>query len=173
MRLINKDIHESFKASISPAILKRIAARGIILDKEDILMIYTKRYNDYSFPGGGIDDGEDIEEGLIRELQEESGAKNIEILSVFGNYEEIRPTYYDGYDYIHMFSHFFVCSADKELGTPNPEEYEINNGSVPVWVNIHDAIKHNTKVIEAKESSMGLSIERETRVLELIAKEIL
>ncbi|WP_373293745.1 NUDIX hydrolase [Shewanella saliphila] len=27
-----------------------------------------KRYHDYSLPGGGVDDGEHIEQGLIREL---------------------------------------------------------------------------------------------------------
>lgn len=173
MRLINKYIHEDFKTAVDPVIFERTAARGIILDNEDVLMIYTKRYNDYSFPGGGVDTGEDIKEGLIRELEEETGAKNIKILSDFGAYEEFRPTHYDGYDIVHMLSHFFVCSADKELGEANPEEYEINNGSVPIWVNIHDAIKHNKEVIAAKEDSMGLSIERETLVLELIAKELL
>lgn len=173
MRLINKYIHESCKTAVEPVIFERTAARGIILDDEDILMIYTKRYNDYSFPGGGVDDGEDIKTGLLRELKEETGAKNIEILNAFGEYEEFRPTHYDGYDIVHMLSHFFVCSADKELGVAKPEEYEINNGSEPVWVNIHDAIKHNKEVIAAKEDSMGLSIERETFVLELIAKELL
>lgn len=173
MRLINKYIHESFETAVDPVIFERTAARGIILDKEDILMIYTKRYNDYSFPGGGVNDGEDIKEGLLRELKEETGAKNIEIISAFGNYEEFRPTHYTGYDMVHMLSHFFVCNAEKELGEANPEEYEINNGSAPVWVNIHDAVKHNRKVIAAKEDSMGLSIERETLVLELITKELL
>jgi len=173
MRLINKYIHENFKTAISPTVFERIAARGIILDNTDILMIYTNRYNDYSFPGGGINEGEDIEDCLIRELQEETGANNIKVLSSFGYYEEFRHTYYDGYDFIHMISHFFVCTADRELGDANPEDYEINNGSVPVWVNIHDAIAHNKKVILAKEDSMGLSIERETLVLELIAKELL
>ena len=29
----------------------------------------------------------------------------------------------------------------------NTNSVSINNGSVPVWVNIHDAIKHNKNVI--------------------------
>lgn len=173
MRLIDKYIHEDSSKFSNPVIFERTAARGIILDKEDILLIYTKRYNDYSFPGGGIDAGEDIKDGLVRELKEETGAQNIKIIDHFGNYEELRPTHYDGYDLVHMFSHFFVCNADKTLGQANPEDYEIKNGSVPVWVNIHDAIKHNNAVLSAKEDSMGLSIVRETKVLELIANELL
>jgi len=173
MRLINKFVHESCKDAVDPVIYERTAARGIILHNEEILMIYTKRYNDYSFPGGGVDEGEDIKVGLIRELEEETGAQNIEILSAFGDYEEFRPTHFTGYDLLHMMSHFYICNADRELGDANPEDYEIKNGSAPVWVNIHEAIKHNRDVIAAKEDSMGLSIERETLVLELIAEELL
>lgn len=173
MRLIKKHIHKKIDSYDNPAIFNRIAARGIVLDNEEILMIFTQRYNDYSFPGGGVDEGEDIKDGLIRELQEETGAKNIEILNDFGIYEEIRPTHYKGFDIVHMISHFFVCNTDKELGEPNPEDYEIKNGSAPVWVNIHEALAHNKKVIESKNNSIGLSINRETAVLELIIEELL
>lgn len=173
MRLINKYVHESYDNLSEPRIFERTAARGIILHGEEILMIYTKRYNDYSIPGGGVDKGEDIKEGLIRELEEETGARNIEIISGFGNYEEYRPTHYPEYDIMHMMSHFYVCNASKELGEANPEDYEVKNGSEPVWVNIHEAIRHNTHVINSKEKSMGMSIERETFVLELISKELL
>jgi len=173
MRLIKKHIHEDFYSYDNPIVFERISARGIILDQEEILMIYTKRYNDYSFPGGGVDKGEEIKSGLIRELQEETGALNIKILKDFGVYEETTPTYYKGFDILHMFSYFFICQADKKLGESHPEDYEIKNGSVPVWVNIHEAIAHNKKVIETKEKSMGMSIHRETTVLELIAKELL
>lgn len=173
MRLIDKYVHESFDSMKDPVVFERTAARGIIMDGEDILLIYTKRYNDYSFPGGGVDKGEDISEGLVRELNEETGAQNIVISNHFGDYEEYRPTHYDGYDIMHMMSHFFVCKADRELGEANPEDYEVNNGSVPMWVNIHEAIRHNSDVIAAKEDSMGLSIVRETKVLELVANELL
>jgi ADP-ribose pyrophosphatase YjhB (NUDIX family) len=173
MRLINKYIHESVNTNKDATVFVRTAARGIILDKEDILMIYTKRYNDYSFPGGGVDDGELIKEGLIRELKEETGARNVDVIRPFGEYEEYRPTHFEGYDLLHMTSHFFVCSADKELGDASPEEYELKNGSVPVWVNIHEAIKHNKEVLAAKDDSMGFSINRETEVLELIKNELL
>jgi ADP-ribose pyrophosphatase YjhB (NUDIX family) len=173
MRLLMKHIDGNASTATNPSILERTAARGILLYGSEILMIYTKRYNDYSFPGGGVNSGEDLKEGLIRELQEETGAQNIKILSEFGLYEELRATYYDGYDFVHMLSYFFLCAADRELGEANPEDYEVKNGSVPVWVNIHDAIAHNKKVIAQKEASMGLSIERETFVLELIAKELL
>ncbi len=173
MRLIHKHTNEAVANLTEPVIYERAAARGIIMDGEDILLIYTKRYNDYSFPGGGVDSGEDLMQGLMRELAEETGAKNIEVKSAFGAYEEYRPSHYKGYDMVHMLSYFYVCTADRELGEAQPEDYELKNGSEPVWVNIHEAIRHNQKVMADKEDSMGLSIDRETRVLRLVVEEIL
>ena len=112
MKLLKKHIHKDVEDLTDPNILKRIAARGIIVKDNQILLIYTKRYNDYSIPGGGVDSHENIEDGLLRELQEETGAQNIQIIDNFGLYEEHRPTHYEGYDVMHMTSHFFVCSAD-------------------------------------------------------------
>ena len=173
MRLIKKYTHESFHKSKDPVILERTAARGIVLDGDKILMLFTKRYNDYSFPGGGVDEGEEVHHGLIRELQEETGAKNIKILNHFGSYEETRPTHYKDIDFVHMISHFYVCSADRELGAASPEQYEIDNGSEPVWIDIREAIKHNRNLMKSNDKSMGLSVMRETCVLELILSEII
>jgi hypothetical protein len=72
-----------------------------------------------------------------------------------------------------MTSYFYVCDADKELGDASPESYEINNGSVPVWVNIREAIAYNKKVIKENANSMGLSIKRETFMLEHILDELI
>lgn len=151
---------------------KRNAARGIILDGENILMLYTERYHDYSIPGGGIDDGESIEEGLLRELEEETGAKHIEVMHEFGLYEEFRPWYKADFDIVHMQSYCFVCNIHPELGETKLEEHEIQNGMTPVWINIHEAIKHNEHTI-ANSPKKGMSIERETFLLKLIVEELL
>ncbi|MDK9760016.1 DNA mismatch repair protein MutT, partial [Vibrio sp. D173a] len=59
-----------------------------------------------------------------------------------------------------------------ELGATAYEDYEVKNGMKPVWINIHDAIAHNEKTI-AESEKKGMSIERETFLLHLIAKEML
>jgi hypothetical protein len=41
----------------------------------------------------------------------------------------------------------------------------------PVWMNIHEAIAHNEEVI-ANSEKKGLSIERETFMLKVIAAEL-
>lgn len=155
------------------ATLKRRASRGIILDGENILLLYTKRYNDFSFPGGGVDDHEDLIVGLHRELKEETGASNIRVLEEFGYIDEIRPHYRPEYAFMHMLSYFYQCEVDQRLGRAKMEHYEIANGMEPRWINTFEALEHNRKVIASNESTMGLSIERETMVLDMVARRYL
>ncbi|WP_432471514.1 NUDIX hydrolase [Amphritea sp. HPY] len=171
MRLLKSTIHPELQA-ISGSVFTRQAARGIILDGEQILLLYTERYHDYTLPGGGIDEGEELRAGLIRELQEETGAKNIRHIQGFGLYEEYRPWHKHSYDIVHMESYCFRCTIDEELGATGFESHEIENGMKPVWINIHDAIAHNEETMATSEKK-GMSIERETFLLKLIVEELL
>jgi len=170
MRLLKTAIHpDAYSQSSSK--FHRQATRAIVLKGDNILMLYTERYHDYTLPGGGIDEGEDIVDGLIRELREETGAKNITNIKPFGRYEEYRPWYKDDYDVMHMDSYCFTCDIDDELGDTQLETYEVHNGMRPVWLNIHEAIKHNEDTM-ANSDKKGLSIERETFLLKLIVTEL-
>lgn len=50
-------------------LITRHTARGIILRDENILLLYTQRYDDYSLPSGSTNEGDENISGLIRELQ--------------------------------------------------------------------------------------------------------
>ncbi|AMO54539.1 MutT/nudix family protein [Endozoicomonas montiporae CL-33] len=154
---------------LTGSILHRKAARGIILQDNNILLMYTRRYHDYSLPGGGIDDGESLKQGLIRELEEETGARNIRNIEPMGVYEEYRPWYKPEHDIMHMLSYCYFCTIDAELDAPRFEDYEMANGMEVVWINIHEAIEHN-KTIIAGSDKKGLSIDRETWLLEKIVE---
>ncbi|KLV06941.1 DNA mismatch repair protein MutT [Photobacterium aquae] len=171
MRLLKSTVHPDL-ANLDGTMFHRKAARGIILNGTDILMLYTERYHDYTLPGGGIDEGEDAVAGLIRELEEETGARNIRDIEEFGMYEEYRPWYKTDFDIMHMESYCFVCVIDPELGETKLEDYEVNNGMKPVWINIFDAIAHNEHTM-ANSEKKGMSIERETFLLKRIVSELL
>jgi len=171
MRLLKSAIHPDANPQ-SASLFHRKAARAIVLNGENILMLYTQRYHDYTLPGGGVDEGEDICDGLIRELKEETGAKDITNIKPFGRYEEFRPWYKDGFDTMHMQSYCFTCDIHKELGKTQLEDYEVHNGMKPVWLNIHEAIEHNEQTM-ANSNKKGLSIERETYLLKCVVKELL
>ncbi|WMS93917.1 NUDIX domain-containing protein [Pseudoalteromonas sp. HL-AS2] len=149
----------------------RITARAIAMHKQHILLMYTKRYDDFSLPGGGVDEHESIEQGLIRELQEETGAQNIVIKKEFGLYEEYRPWYKDDFDIIHIKSYCYVCNIDQKLGQAQLEHYEQQNGMVAKWVDINEAIEHNERTLTTSDKQ-GLSIIRETYLLKEIAKQL-
>lgn len=71
MRLLfeidKKDYREDGTVCIRPSV------RGIIRKEGKLAMIYSRKYNYYKFPGGGIEQGESHEDTLIREVKEESG----------------------------------------------------------------------------------------------------
>lgn len=170
MRLLKTSYHPDANLQTKKR-FHRQAARAIILEGENILLLYTERYHDYTLPGGGIDEGEHIEAGLIRELQEETGAQNIRNIKEFGRYQEYRPWYKDNYDLVHMESFCYTCDIDKELGPTSFETHEIQNGMQVCWKNIHQAIAHNEHTM-ANSAKKGMSIERETFLLKQIVNEL-
>ena len=108
---------------------------------------------------------------MKRELIEETGAQNISNIQPFGIYEEYRPWHRDDYDIVHMISYCYTCDVNKELGVSNLESYELKNGMKALWVNIHEAIQHNEKTMATSEKK-GMSIERETFLLRLVAEKM-
>ena len=51
----------------------RNSARSIIIRGGKIAMIHSLKYDYYKFPGGGIENGENPVEAMIRETREEAG----------------------------------------------------------------------------------------------------
>lgn len=166
MQLLKKVIHPHIE-SFDGKIFKRVSARGVIEKNGKILLMYTKRYNDYTFPGGGVDSEEHLHEGLKRELLEETGAVDVKILKEIGFIEDFRSHPKEDFDLIQEFSYFYLCKVET-FSEVQLEDYEIKNGMEHVWIDINEAIAHNKKVIEEKAQSLGLSIVRETDAMEII-----
>lgn len=172
MHILKTHYHPEIKTLTNKSIFTRLATRSIAIKGNNILLLYTKRYEDYSLPGGGLNTGEDHIKGLVRELVEETGAKNITNIKPFGVYEEYRPWHKTDYDIQHMISYCYTCTVSDELGACKMETYEINNGMSAKWVNIFEAIKHNENTM-ANSNKKGMSIERETFLLKLIAAQLI
>jgi ADP-ribose pyrophosphatase YjhB (NUDIX family) len=171
MQHLKTHYHPEVKTLENKSIFTRLSTRSIAIQGNTILLLYTERYEDYSLPGGGLDLGEDKVLGMIRELSEETGAKDIRNIRPFGIYEEYRPWHKSDHDIQHMISYCYTCDINTVLGLSNMEQYETNNGMKPVWIDIHKAITHNTKTM-ATSKKKGMSIERETFLLKRIAESI-
>ena len=171
MQKLKTHYHPEVETLENKSVFTRLATRSIAIQGDTILLLYTERYEDYSLPGGGLDANEDKVEGMMRELHEETGARNIKNIKPFGIYEEYRPWYKPDFDVQHMISYCYTCDINNELGESNLEAYETNNGMKAVWINIHEAIRHNKETM-ASSDKKGMSIERETFLLMLIAENL-
>ena len=97
MQILKTHYHPAIKSLENKSIFTRLATRSIAIQGNEILVMYTARYEDYSLPGGGLDLDEDKIEGMKRELNEETGAMDIKNIKPFGIYEEYRPWYKPDY----------------------------------------------------------------------------
>lgn len=62
-----------------------LAAGGIIInDDGELLIVHRPKYDDWSFPKGKLDHGEDLEECALREVLEETGL-NCELKDFIGS----------------------------------------------------------------------------------------
>lgn len=76
-----------------------------------IMLVYSEKDKNYSIPGGGLEKGEDIVDGLKREFLEETGYKIIHaehFLDVHSSGKNNKGTY------VEQFSHIFRVEIDEE-----------------------------------------------------------
>ena len=100
---------------------KRTAVRGVVLKGRKILVVYTDDYL-YGTPGGGVEEDEDLETSLKRELLEEVGALSFNSVEYLGKINEIRPGMNNGTLFNPMM-HYYLVDI-KEHGEQQLIEYE-------------------------------------------------
>jgi 8-oxo-dGTP pyrophosphatase MutT (NUDIX family) len=108
-----------------------VSIKAIIIDNNKILCLKNER-NEWDFPGGKINFDEDVEEGLIREVKEETNLdiKNLKILKPFNLKFNDVPVFIVVYSceiscnssiltsYEHSEYNFFSKSEVKNLNMP-------------------------------------------------------
>ena len=124
--------------------ITRTASRAVMFDDDGrVALINSTNRGCYKLPGGGIDDGELIEEALHREVQEEAGYEIHDIIPL-GYTRETR----------HKFNQFnisyaFIARAGKFVGA-NLMEDEIEDGFELEW---HDNIDDAIRTLESVDTS--------------------
>ena len=153
----------------------RQTVRAIILDEhQHVLMVYSHLFDDYTFPGGGIKWSETDEAAIRRELKEELGADDIELISYVGAMEELRYGLHNQSSIYLQTSRYYTVNI-MTSSTQQLMEREQIHGLEPRYLSIDEAIHHNQKVwYDARHQQRGLKtvLLRENAVLHHI-KEIL
>ena len=156
-------------------IKQRTTVRAIILYKDRVLMLYSEKYNDFIFPGGGIKKDETHEEALKRELYEEVGARKVEVIKLLGYIEEKRHGISGSDSVYNQKSYYYICKIG-QIGEPNFVGREKEDVLKAKYVDIDDVIKHNSKIIKDKnhqQKGFKTVLLRENRVLKYMKRTYL
>jgi 8-oxo-dGTP pyrophosphatase MutT (NUDIX family) len=121
----------------------RTACRGIVKKDGKLLVVNQKKYDITTFPGGGLEDHETIEECCVREVLEETGIK-VNVLE-----EKIRVKEYF-LDSI-WTNIYFLCEFVEDTGETNFVQEEIDTGLHSLWVTqdeLMDTLENNMTLHE-------------------------
>ena len=85
--------------------------RGIIINDEgQVLLLYFKKRNGYSIPGGTVEENESIKDTVLREVLEETGADIIPIKIVGKYYHTSKNFNYEGITFdSSRVEYFYFC----------------------------------------------------------------
>ena len=112
----------------------RLTARAIVMSPDNrCAVMYAEKFGIHTLPGGGVEEGESIEEALVREITEETGC-TIESFEPLGYVEENRAHA----DYTQISYYYIVHTADDVL-TPHLTGPEAANGTRAMWCTLEEA----------------------------------
>ena len=149
---------------------RRDSARSIIIRNGKVAMIHSKKYDYYKFPGGGIENGEDPIEAMIRETQEEAGLTVIpETVKEYGYVHRIQRSDKDPSECFVQDNYYYLCDAADGLVSQDLDEYEKKESYQLEYIEPSLAIEKNRSVKDSPYNRM--MFEREARVLEMLISE--
>ena len=138
----------------------RKSGRAILLDQNgNIAIQHLTTYNYHKLPGGGLDMGESVQQGLQRETLEEVGAD-----CDLGDFIGLTIEYRNFENQIHI-SYCYTAYVAGEVKEAQLEEAEKKEGQETVWVKPSEALKQ-MRGDEPQEFQGHFILKRETSFLE-------
>ena len=148
----------------------RDSARSIIIRDGKIAMIHSLKYDYYKFPGGGIEDGEDPVEAMIRETREEAGLLvKPETIREYGYVHRIQKSDRDPSECFVQDSYYYLCEAEPNAICQHLDAYEAEEAYTLEYVRPLTAIQKNRSAVGNPYNPIMFA--REARVLELLISE--
>ena len=115
--------------------MKRIRVVGIVIRGDELLLIHRRNKEEYYvFPGGKVEEGERVEDAVLRELDEETSIK-----ATIGKFL-YKISYYDD----NSEHQFYLChyqSGIPKLSDDCEEKKEMEKGEEfyrPLWVKLRE-----------------------------------
>ncbi len=148
----------------------RNSARSIIIKDGKIAMIHSLKYDYYKFPGGGIENGEDPVEAMIRETREEAGLIVVPgSVREYGYVHRIQKGNKDATECFIQDNFYYICEVMDRTESQHLDDYEAQESFHLEFTEPLPAIKKNRNVTESPYDQM--MFEREARVIECLISE--
>ena len=148
----------------------RNSARSIIITGGKIAMVHSLKYDYYKFPGGGIRDGEDPADAMIRETMEEAGLKVLpDTVQEYGLVHRIQKSTVVETECFIQDNYYYLCEAADTVETQNLDDYEAEERFTLEYIDPKTAIETNRRPDHGPKDPVML--EREARVLEMLIAE--
>lgn len=119
--------------SLDQDVRLRIAARALMIKDNKVGVLYSKKYDFYLTPGGGVEGNETLMETCIRECLEETGilVKPLkQIVSLDANYPRI-----------HIIHNYFICEVIEDRNNVDWTVQEKDQNLELKWLSLEEA-KH-------------------------------
>ena len=151
-------------------IRNRHSVRGIIIRDGKIAMAYVEKYGCYKFPGGGSERDETKVETLVREVREEAGlVVKPETARPYGIVTRTQKSRLG--DRYHQDNFYYLCEVGDKTVPQELTDAEAENGYRLEFIDPYEAIRISRTSEYYGNRFIGLQIQRETRVLEMLIKE--
>ncbi len=121
---------------------KRVSSRAIIeLDNKLVVLFRRRKINGnvieyYSLPGGGLEEGETLEENVIREVKEELGV-DIKVLGYVGSSEDDKS--------IQHYFHAEIINGTPKLGGEELERLSDENYYEVAYLDLDNLEDYNIR----------------------------
>lgn len=140
MQLIKEFDYKDYKSDGTVGV--RPSVRGIIIKGDKLALVYVEEYDYYTFPGGGVEVCESLEEAVIREVREELGLKVIpESIREYGKIIRKEKGHID--DCFVQENNTFLCDVYDGVFEQELDYYEKQEKYKLAWVTPKEAIETN------------------------------
>ena len=103
-----------------------VACRGIVRRGDTLLVTRIPKYDIYMFPGGGLEEGESLEDCCQREVLEETGV----VVNIVAKTVAITEVFKDSM----WTNHYFICDYVKETNSVQFTQEEIDLELEFMWI---------------------------------------
>ena len=143
----------------------RAACRAVIIEDGKMLLSYETKTGQWMLPGGGLEQGEDEKDCVIRETAEETGAV-IEPSECLLEIDE----YYEDWKWVNRYFLGTITGSCEQHLTDREKEVGMEPRWMPVTEIVEVFSKHNDYA-ESDEMRRGMYLREYTALMEILKKQ--